>query len=119
MSQRYNTIKHGLLARETVLPTEDLRLFKKLERDLKKTFSPAPGLESILVDSLAANLWRLRRSLSIETGVINDLMMEVGESSFSKVFAADTDLFGHLTRYKTAIERSVHKDIKALKDLAS
>src|SRR3989344_517468 len=72
---KYNAVKHGLLSQQVLLNGEDenklIEVFKNLRNDLK----PASEMENILVDRIASNIWRLRRSMKIET--------EMTEKSFN------------------------------------
>ena len=69
-----NAVKHGLTARTVVLCTEDPVLFDQLEQDYIDSFRPCTIFELHLVQRIAVNEWRLRRSYAIATA-INDRSM--------------------------------------------
>lgn len=70
----WNALKHGLLAKEIVIPTgaarENPAEFHHLLAQLREYFHPAGTLEEILVEKIAACYWRLRRVLRSEAGEI-------------------------------------------------
>lgn len=68
-----NSLKHGLLAQEALLPNEDRAAFEEWAEELRLRFNPADPLESELVDGIIADLHRLRRHRKIETGVLTYL----------------------------------------------
>jgi hypothetical protein len=65
-----NALKHGLLARETLLEGEDASALSELDGRLRKTLDPQGELEGLLVDQIVSSLWRLRRLYWIEAGVL-------------------------------------------------
>src|SRR4029453_18741494 len=68
---RRNAIRHGLAA-ETVIDTlEDAADYRAFERAIKSDYSPQTAIEGQLVTRLASLLWRLRRAVIIESGLLN------------------------------------------------
>jgi hypothetical protein len=68
---RRNAVRHGLTA-ETVIDTlEDAADYRAFERAIKSDFSPQTAIEGQLVSRLASLLWRLRRAVIIESGLLN------------------------------------------------
>lgn len=71
---RWNSLKHGLLAREVVIDTgegeENVEEFKTLLGQLEADLAPDGPLEHILVERIAVCYWRLRRVIRYETGKI-------------------------------------------------
>jgi hypothetical protein len=68
---RRNAIRHGLMA-ETVIDTlEDAADYRAFERAIKSDYSPQTAIEGQLVSRLASLLWRLRRAVIIESGLLN------------------------------------------------
>ena len=68
-SVRRNAIKHGLLAREVLLPGEDEEALNELHEDLIAYFQPVGKLENMLVDRIIAAHWRLKRLGRVEAGI--------------------------------------------------
>ena len=71
---RWNALKHGLLAREIVVPMgpgqENAEEFRFLLEQLHRDLRPTGALEEILVEKIAVCYWRLRRLLHAETGEV-------------------------------------------------
>ena len=63
-----NPLKHGLLARDAVLPGEDPADFDRQLCDFEDTIEPKNALEFALVRQIADAEWRMRRLTRLETG---------------------------------------------------
>src|SRR5215475_14053202 len=80
---RRNAVRHGLTA-ETVIDTlEDAAHYKAFERAIKSNYSPQTAIESQLVSRLASLLWRLRRAVIVESGLLN-MQAEKIQSRYSR-----------------------------------
>lgn len=66
---KFNAIKHGLTAREVVIPGEDGKVFEQLNQQLVAELAPEGMLEATLVDHIAVGFWRLRRLIRVEAGI--------------------------------------------------
>jgi hypothetical protein len=64
-----NSLKHGLLSREVLLPDEDPQAFVELAKRLGEALAPDGELELVLTDRIIGLFWRLRRLSKIEAGV--------------------------------------------------
>ena len=58
---RLNALRHGLLARDVVLPGEDADAFEDLWNQVRANFSPVGPIEEFLADRVANAMWRLQR----------------------------------------------------------
>jgi hypothetical protein len=65
--QSVNALRHGLLARDVVLPGEDADAFEELWNQVRADLSPVGPLEELLVDRIVNAIWRLRRLARAET----------------------------------------------------
>jgi len=69
---RYNALKHGLLAKEVIVPLGDeyekRADFDHLVHELYKHYAPVGPIEAMLVDKIAVAYWRLRRATRAEVG---------------------------------------------------
>lgn len=74
---RHNALKHGLLARDLVLPDEDPAKFDALLHDLIQHYAPVGPIEMILVERIAVNLWRLGRAVRCEVGSVTGQLIEL------------------------------------------
>ena len=80
---RRNAVRHGLTA-ETVIDTlEDAADYKAFERAIKSDYSPQTAIEGQLVTRLASLLWRLRRAVIVESGLLN-VQAETIQSPYSR-----------------------------------
>ena len=64
-----NALRHGLTAETVVLPLEDAEDYRIFDEAVLAGFNPETAVERELVLRIAALLWRLRRAVSIETGL--------------------------------------------------
>ena len=67
-----NARKHGLFARDTLLPGEDPEEFLQLTADLEQELDAGSGFERRLVRHIADTEWRMRRLVRLETGALMD-----------------------------------------------
>jgi hypothetical protein len=67
----YNSLKHGLYARDVVLPGEDRAEYDKLLADLTAELDPHGSHETMLVGRLADISWQLGRTAAIEAGLLS------------------------------------------------
>ncbi len=65
-----NSLKHGLLARDTAMPGEDPADFDRQLSALEADIQPANSLEFELVRQIADAQWRMRRLTRLETGFL-------------------------------------------------
>lgn len=66
---RQNALRHGLTAETVITIIENADEYAAFERDVVADYRPKSGVEQALVLRLASLLWRLRRSVAIETGL--------------------------------------------------
>ena len=109
---RWNTLKHGLLAKATILSIadfdEDPGEYKLLLEELQADLRPEGVLEQILLEKIASAYWRLRRVLrseqgEVEQGIIDKQHDEMSHLAVSKQFAAECGL----DLYHKTLSRSV------------
>lgn len=130
---RLNANKHGLRSQEVLLPQEDEEALRELDENLRAELQPVGELENLLVDNIVADHWRVRRLRRVEAGVFD------WESSSARSDAADSlrplpegtsmlglsfirdangaNAFSKLSRYETAIERSLYRALHELQRL--
>ena len=130
-----SALKHGLLARDTVLPGEDPAEFDRQLAALEADIQPANSLEFELVRQIADAQWRMRRLTRLETGFIAAAVdntrryMEKrrpdelrpgydGETLLLGSAMLDrTQAFVHLARYDGHLSRRFFRAVKQLADL--
>ena len=130
-----NALKHGLLARDTVLPGEDPADFDRQLSALEADIQPANSLEFELVRQIADAQWRMRRLTRLETGflaaAVDDQRRHLekrrpdelrpgydGETLLLGSAMLDrTQAFVHLARYDGHLSRRFFRAVKQLADL--
>jgi hypothetical protein len=68
---RHNALRHGLLARDVVLPEEDFDAFEDLRNRVRADVSPVGPIEELLADRVVSIMWRLGRSERAETALFD------------------------------------------------
>jgi hypothetical protein len=68
---RLNAFRHGLLARDVVLPEEDSDAFEDLLNRVRAELSPMGPIEELLADRVVNTMWRLGRSARAETALVD------------------------------------------------
>src|SRR5262245_4937130 len=68
---RRNADRHGLTAETVIDNLEDAADYSAFERAIKSDYSPQTAIEGQLVSRLASLLWRLRRTVIVESGLLN------------------------------------------------
>lgn len=99
---RYNALKHGLLSKEVLLEGEDEETLLELEKRLRSELKPISEIELLLVDRIAANIWRLKRALGMEKG-------EVISTGGGLMYDPN-----NFFRYEIMLERSIYKALHEL-----
>jgi hypothetical protein len=62
--------RDGLASQTIIEPVEDVRCYRSFERIITASFAPRSVVELELVHRLASLLWRLRRAIAAETGLL-------------------------------------------------
>ncbi|HVF02000.1 MAG TPA: hypothetical protein VNA27_11805 [Rubrobacteraceae bacterium] len=124
-----NANKHGLRSQKVLLPGEDQEALKELDENLRAEFQPVGELENLLVDRIIAAHWKLRRISRVEAGIfVRDLSRGLASGADSETNTATLGMsfirdanganaFSKLSRYETAIERSIYKALHELQRL--
>ena len=130
-----NALKHGILARDTVLPGEDPADFDRQLAALEADIQPANSLEFELVRQIADAQWRMRRLTRLETGFLAAAVAEKrrltekyrpenlrpgydGETLLLGSAILDrTQVLVHLARYDGHLSRRFFRTVKQLSDL--
>ncbi|MBT6095240.1 MAG: hypothetical protein HOH04_10180 [Rhodospirillaceae bacterium] len=115
---RYNALRHGLYARDVVLPGEDRDEYHAMRAELMDEFAPKGRYETTLVRRLADIWWRLGRTASVEAGLLNpdwDGLASAGPESDGgtligsfRLALDETETLDTLGRYEARLERAFH-----------
>ncbi len=127
-----NALKHGLLAQDAVLPSEDPAEFDRQLRDLEHDLRPENSLEFELVRQIADAQWRMRRLVRIETAFLAGAIeaqrsheeifhpdnIQPGREGESQLLGAGllgrTQALLHLARYDAHLGRRYYRAIAEL-----
>jgi hypothetical protein len=115
-----NATKHGLTSRQVVLADEDAAQFEELRRNLQEDLAPESQLETLLVNRIAAQQWRLARVPAIEAELLEALRGDPasGPRGLAEAFRQDAGPCGgaltRLARYEAMLERSLARLLEAL-----
>jgi hypothetical protein len=119
---RLNACRHGLFARDVVLPEEDADAFEDLWNQVRANLSPEGPIEEFLVDRVVNAMWRLWRLTRAETALFHSRIHElkadrlkIQVASYEKTFLGEmrwpsdiTDKAAH-TEASEALERAKYE----------
>ncbi len=69
-ASRMNALKHGLSAKQIVIPGENPEEFRILHQRLMDDYAPQTTLEEQLIDLIAGDIWRLKRIAIFEPTIL-------------------------------------------------
>jgi hypothetical protein len=120
-ASRYNAVKHGIVAIHQIMFDESVEDLAELAAEYHEHHSPADTGQRLLVDTLIANEWRLRRMRRVEAVLWEhaaDAYLtqhpEAEACNSAHAFAAISDLFERLQRMVNGCERNYHRALKEL-----
>jgi hypothetical protein len=119
---RFNALKHGIYAVHQIMFDEKPEDLAELSAEYYEHHSPANPHESLLVDTLVLNEWRLRRMRRVEAGLwqsAHDLFIVKNIDTTSTctsgdAFATGSSTFERLQRVVNTCERVYHRALKQL-----
>ncbi len=134
-----NAIKHGFLARKTVINSESQADFDLFRDQLLDELEPASPMESMLAERVICLSWRLKRAARIQDQTIDALNARISSNPISKLIQSlsnpsDLDpnlalgrlalkdftsarVLDRLLMYERRIENSLYKTILELQRL--
>jgi hypothetical protein len=116
-ASRFNALKHGIYAVHQIMFDEKPEDLAELSAEYHEHHSPADPNESLLVDALVHNEWRLRRMRRVEAGLwqrAHDLFIvknldTTTTCTSAEAFATDSATFERLQRVVGSCERVYHR----------
>jgi len=103
-----NSFKHGLYAKDLVLPGESADELNCLRETLRANHQPVNETEEILVNEIAEHFWRLRRMRQFEARGMQPENLDGW---------LESGLLALVARNMASAERGLHKAIAALRRL--
>lgn len=114
-----NALKHGLLTRKMIVLDENPRALLKLWREFYEQYQPVGAIETLLLERTVSVIWRMRRMGRVEADV---LALKEGDGRshyrYGQAFLGDCyhgKSMPPLSRYETALERSLYRALEALR----
>lgn len=129
---RFNSLKHGLTAKEVCLPGESREEFHQRRREYAEIFHPKNLLEWDILDDLVSARWRKERAVKYEKCLLLEKFMQrranIGEHYDSITLDVEAALafrelsdgstvLKNLDRYETRILRAIQTDWNLLMEL--
>jgi hypothetical protein len=134
---RLNAYKHGLTGQIHLFTPEEHAAFERHCQSIVEALAPVGILEQELAQSIAADKWRLNRARAIESGIfalgrladesqpgsLQDDQREIDQPEISqtlsqaKTWLADGRQIQLLSLYEQRIQRSVERNMAALRTL--
>ena len=112
---RLNALRHGLLARDVVLPDEDGGAFEDVRNQVRATFSPVGPIEEFLVDRVVNTMWRLQRLPRAETALLYSRVHALKEDRLRKHPAInDQVLMDRLLSGRTSGDKAASEVVREL-----
>jgi hypothetical protein len=129
-----NAVKHGLLARQDVIRTEDQGEFDSHREQMLRELNPAGPMETVLAERIVSLSWRLKRAERMQNEALDCLLAQeaagsdresgelgsfeqTGESALGRAvvkdFAGDRAL-ERLMVYERRIEHSLYRTMSEL-----
>ena len=115
-----NAVRHGILTREVLLKGEDEKSLGNFAERMLAELQPVGEVEVLLVDRMIASAWRLRRLVNVEVEIfrreMDSMFGELGDVglAFIRRDGNGADAFSKLSRYESAIERSMYRALHEL-----
>jgi hypothetical protein len=104
-------MKHGLLSRDVVCAAESSRSYAEFAAGIYADLAPLGAVEEQLVDRIVTCTWRLQRMVLTESSMFDTLPghdeLRIGESAYSRRFDRRTSEMATLSRYESALDRSL------------
>ena len=111
-----NALKHGLSAENEIIAPGDLQGFERHQASLFEHYQPRNTIEIAFVERIAACTWRLRRVVALESALLGADDPDAKYVEECRTLGHVEHRFMNLNRYETALERSLYRAIKALKE---
>ena len=73
LRSRRNAFRHGLTAQTVISIVENADEYPDLETLIIADYEPQTAIERVLVERLASLFWRLRRAVTVETGLFEQI----------------------------------------------
>jgi hypothetical protein len=112
-----NAVRHSLLSNDILVRDEDPAEFDGFAERLLAELAPVGEFEQLLADRIVVNIWRLNRLTRIEAAVLNEDSDPTFRVLADTLCVKTQQKIMVLSRYETALERSVNVAMRELERL--
>lgn len=112
-----NAVQHGLLSRQAVIQGESEAELIEFGKRLRSQLVPVGELELLLVDRIVSTAWRMRRAISLESGLFDSTHGDGSVYETGLAYKGDRDKLQLLSRYELTLERSLFRALHELRRL--
>jgi hypothetical protein len=103
---RLNPLRHGLRARDVILPDEDPEAFHQLCDDLEAEWQPRTRTEQFYLEQMAVSQWKLSRVEWAEAGLVGEkLSIETEYQMLHRLWQTQNRLERSYARAQCELER--------------
>jgi hypothetical protein len=113
---RLNALRHGLLARDVVLPGEDADAFEDFCNQIRANLSPVGPIEEFLAECVVNAMWRLRRLIRAETALLHSRVYGLKADRLAAQIRSFEMTYPSLLSFTTITDKPSHAEAtKALR----
>ena len=112
-----NSLKHGLRARHLSMPNDFAGGVEDFIIGIRESMNPVGDDESYYFYRIASQMWRLMRSVAVETETIARAREGEEKRSLSEAIEFKAQTIASLQKYEIAAERSLQRNVKEFRDL--
>jgi hypothetical protein len=110
---QFYAFRHGLLARDAVLPGEDPDAFEDLWNRVRANLSPVGPIEEFLVDRVVNAMWRLQRLARAETALFHSRVQELKADLLAiEVRSYERTITDHLHFSPDITDKAAHSEAR-------
>jgi hypothetical protein len=113
---RFNALKSGIHAKSQVIPGEDPAELEALAQEYREEFTPKSPSEMVLVDSLIAGDWQLRRLRKVEALLWREFADTTAAADLLEAYGRNKALDQVQRRIQTT-ERSYRQTLKQIREI--
>jgi hypothetical protein len=123
-----NATRHGLRAEKKLVPAKERKAFGEFYESVITCLGPDGHFETALAERIVFALWRLRRSMQIESGMLDETLKAAkrNASTFGDRPAREIwwqfskkGSYENFRRYEAHLERSMYRALHELQRLQS
>lgn len=112
-----NATKHGLLAQNVLIKTEELCDWEAFRDAIFEDVSPTGAMEELLTEKVIAAAWRLQRLVRVECAIFDGESTLYSSRGPQDAFDGASEQLHTLMRYEASLERAFYRAIHELQRL--